>query len=437
MKNVLLYMARGLEGCGITTYTKNLKKGFQRNNINCDIAIDTSFDFRRNSFKNFIKENNVLKTKFIDNKFIDFDNYDCIILTSVPPKRLKKVSEEKYHYFIDKLREIKNNGTKIISLQCDHSIQSINRNFYAIDSVVDDFFEIVDLFVTHYEGSHLERFIEIHVEKENQQIAKDKIVTQNMCCLDFNQDFNFNFNEKIDKSIYFIGRSAKNKGYNDLINLFKQKCLDEDNDYLVFLDGCESSISSYTDFFDIDEKTRKRTPKPYMKYYNRSQKKDNSFEKFKDEIIENSLQNEDVKNKIYVFEEYLNQEGLKRMNRFKFGFFGTFYGNHTTGCVENTLLEIINCRTIPIVKKEFWNILSLTSSKKECDLLKNQVSSPKDAGLIIFDKDNPESLFDTLEKINKDEKLYNEYLNNGYSTFSKYFSPEFQAKEMLNKINNI
>ena len=146
MKNVMLLLGRGIEGTGNTRITIELEEYLKECGYNAYTIASADKSWGREK----AQENDFIMHKFSkDGVYSKYtETPDVCLIMSVPAKRkvsakikadpelLKEFEEEQvsiYEGFTKTLEELKNQGTKIIYLQVDHKIHSINRNYYALE----------------------------------------------------------------------------------------------------------------------------------------------------------------------------------------------------------------------------------------------------------------------------------------------------------------
>lgn len=103
---------------------------------------------KRKTQKNDIVKFNVTKVDNIENVYKDIFKPDIIVVMSVQAvsKDFSDDGKEKFNQF---LKEQKSNGIKTVYFQVDHKLPSINRNFYSDERYTEDFFNNLDLVITH------------------------------------------------------------------------------------------------------------------------------------------------------------------------------------------------------------------------------------------------------------------------------------------------
>ncbi len=121
MKNIAIIMGRGIEGCGVTKFTVEQCKYYERNGYDYKVFASKDKSWTR---KNSHKTDNIQQLKFAKSDEVDamikcINKSDIAIINSLPALSLK---EEAIQNFKRMLSEIE---VPVALIQHDHAMQSI------------------------------------------------------------------------------------------------------------------------------------------------------------------------------------------------------------------------------------------------------------------------------------------------------------------------
>ena len=388
-KNILFVMMRGIEGSGNTRFTLELEEECRKYGHNTLIIANSEKRWpREKTQKNDIVKFNVTKVDNIENVYKDIFKPDIIVVMSVQAvsKDFSNDGKEKFNQF---LREQKNNGIKTVYFQVDHKLPSINRNFYSDERYTEDFFNNLDLVITHAEGEDFtQKFINRRLPNYLFDICYHACVGIPINGL---ASYRKDVKDKYDHTICYLGRSAFWKGWVPFKDLHYNYLMS--HGYTSIAMGIERNISIvsklYKDYV-IGKKVVDCTPVD-----------DLTMHPDREDVLEFLNNNHEIL-PLQIWGNYVRENGLEVMSRCKFGYFGTYLGDTFTNAIENTLTEIVSVGTLPIVRKcayDIWNI--------EGTLFKD--INPDDIGFIVYDEDKPEELIKKLDELNSDNNLYDVY----------------------------
>ena len=399
-----LIMARGIEGTGNTKFTIELHEYLKSQGH----AVRTYANNEKKWGRKDAHENEIIEVDFRQaHQLADMERYmmasDQVLIMSVPAK--KYTTDGKLN-FMNVLRSAKNKDVKLTYIQVDHKIHSINRNFYQDDAFKYDFFELLDLIVTHTDcNDFVAKFIHKHKIDAN-------IKSMTMISTDFSEiaaKYWKPFDEKRERSAMFMGRSARWKGFHHARD-FHHNWL-KDNHYVSSMEGMEMSIGYLDEFLSC---LKPRTPRNDVFM---CLDKEN-FAKYID-VFDRERNQE-----IYVFGPYIKSHGLHRMSQNQFGMFFTYLGEQYDGPLENTLLEIIAVGTIPIVTKQFAEAAMLRPGKKLIDFPFEM------SGTLIYDSEDPfceenRKLVAHMNMLSNNEIAYDAVRTQTFAFYKAYFDRDF------------
>lgn len=410
--NVLLLLARGTEGTGNTRITIELQKYIETTGNNVKVITGTDKSWGRRDMQ---------VTDFVDYSFskegpldvtdkLGFDKCDICIITSVPAK---KYPIEAIDNFLITLENLHNNGTKLVYLQVDNKIQSISRNFYGLGgSYITRFYGILDKVIVHHkEADFCTKFIDRKVKPLLTPTYKmDQL---QLISTDF-EDLKTQFwtDDKIDKTCWYIGRSATWKGWPQLREF--QYTILKDAGYITVAEGIERSINAKQAIWTYDrEHNTYGDLRPDNNYNDKGSPNDviNNPENYRGHVLE-------------IYGPYVRLEALKRVSQAKFGMFFTFTGPQFGGQLEITFLEIVSCGTVPVIRKELYDNANFCGTRLD-------KYNPADIGLVVYDEKNSEECLKIMNTLNSDKILYDQYRNNAYEFFKSIFDRPIIMKQLF------
>lgn len=408
---VMLLMGRGIEGTGNTHWTIEMEEYYKSLNI-----YDKVFTLANNSKKwgrRQAQRNEIIEENFSKNDLSSYvqDN-TLLIITSVPAKNDDEKTKENFTQFIVSMHKIETN--KIVYLCVDHKIQSITRNYYVDNQYLEPFFKSIDIVCMHsFDNDFYQKFI---VDYGIRDINRNcHYINFPMISVDVDElsIFKKNFKDKYDRTCHFIGRSPGWKGWQHL-RFFQHNYLKRYN-FSSCIEGIELSIGVLEDLYsDID--TRELRSDIYQ--YNG--------------VIDNNYINHGKDASVYG--PFIREEALDRVSKAKFAFFGTFIGKNYGGPCENTLLEDISVGTVTIIRKELYECGEFCD--KDNKIRKLNEFTPKQLGLLIYDSNDPQTCLNQMLRLNDEEELYNEYVNNAINFVKTYFDRKHVQSKLYERIIN-
>ena len=408
--NVLLVLGRGVEGCGVTRFTIELYNYLKTNN---DVDILASIDKKWGRDK--AQEIIYIPHKFINSVWTSEKKYDVCIITSVPAKdkndeAFTKVSTN----FIETLKSL---NCRLVYTQCDNKISSINRNFYHDQRYMNEFFSIIDRIMVHNLNAD---FVKKFIDKHSLRGHKFTVGQQVLISTDFDElNSEITKSDKLDKTCWFVGRSAQWKGWREFRD-FHTNYLKDDG-YVSVIEGIELSINAKQDLSDPD----------ILKNENRYVwRTDGLYETGQIGYDVNYVSNniDEFRNKpILIYGPYNRIEALNRVNKAKFGMFFTFTGPEFGGQIEITFLEIVGAGTVPVIRKELWDHAFFN------DTWLKDLGTSEDLGIVVYDSEHPSQCLELMDKLNSDDVLYNEYLNKCLAFCKSQFDRTYIIKRLFDK----
>ena len=416
MKKYLVVLGRGLEGCGctkiaieFTNYVNSLGNGYAaelvanndkkwgRENAHKHSAKQFSFSSQANDVKKLIDQNDVL------------------VLMSVPAKKYEHASKDG---LIEILEYAKNTGKKLVYMQFDHKIQSISRNFYA-DEQYRRFFSFFDLVLNHsYTNDFILKFIDKNGIKLKKLVCRGDGIN-NLFGIDFEalKPFWKTFEEKNEKTIKFIGRSAGWKGpwkFRDIHNSCFRK-----HGYISTIEGIELSIGVLPELY--------KETKP-----NRIPRDDVKLALSKNDVANFNLGKYMLEKDMpaYIFPPYNHDEAMERLSKCQFAIeLIMMDDNLSKDIIENAMMEMVAVGCIPIFRKRWAEVFTL-DGKPLADFQFDE------CGTIFLDEEHPEDSISLMDRLSSDKDFYERHRDAAYQFYKRFFDNSVIYKKVLELIED-
>lgn len=411
MKYVLL-MGRGIEGTGNTKYAVELQEFLKKQNNECiTIANNDKKWGREKSHPNLIQQKSFgLEWESILETCV---SSDVVIVLSTPAKNYDELSKLGFY---DVIKSTFERGVKIIYIQVDHKIQSINRNFYA-DWEYMDIFDYFTAVFTHSRDGDFVKFCE-----NNGIITKNFVYGDDGCFVGINglnwdkyRKYWKSISEKTPGTLKFVGRSAVWKGpwlVRDIHDEFLR-----DDGYITSLEGIEGSIGTVKELYE--ETSPIRIPRDDVLLCLKTEdKKSLDAGTFKFE-----------RNKpVYVFPPYDNTKMLERLSKCDFGIELLMLEDRVLkNIMEYAMMEIVAVGTIPVFRKR-WGEMFKVNGKPLIEY---------DCGTIFMDEKHPREAIEQMNTIRNAESMYDSMREKAFNFYSTYFNSERNFGELVRLINEV
>jgi len=406
IKNVVILMGRGIEGCGVTKYTIELAKYLGKKGYIYKILASGDKNWSR---KKSHPVDNIELVKFADDSKLEgivatCNSADVVLINSLPVKNIGN-SRGYPEEAIENFKKIIGSITKpIIPIQHDHNNLSIIRNG-ALEEVLDKCRAVF----SHAEDNDFVKFVKNYTNDGNPLMSFFG-ESRSIPIHTFQPGMYFDEVRKkywkpvnqIDKRINrWIGRCVTWKGYDPIIKFHKQYL--RQAGYCTVLEGIEKSPA----FLDFKDK---------YEFIN------NTAVDIKDVDLKQHY-GEDV----MVFNIFNNEELLERMSTTGFGYQLTHLDpSYVKHSIEYTHCEVPSTGTISVFNEKFGKLC-----------IHRKTGNPiieDDSGTLWLSYDN---MPETLEKINKlsnDDVLYDETREKIYEYYKSHQDADAVFDELMNKI---
>lgn len=398
--NTLIILGRGVEGAGNTRLAIEIEEYLRSEGNEVTHIANSEKIWPRGK----MHEHKIQMHDFSKAVYEDDTSYDNIIVMSVPAKKFSEIGKENFTKTLERYKEL-----PVSYIQVDHKLASINRNYYGEEPWTTRFFSCIDKVMTNcIDNDFLKKFV---ARKVSDEATNFETIGMVMISADFESIPKEVTPLKLDRTIHFIGRSPKWKGWGDLA-LFHHNYL-KDAGYSTQIEGIEMSIGVLGMIFDQIKPTK--IVKPEMVLMHR-------------ENPDDFLDTPGLEAQIYG--PYVRNDAIQRISRSKFAAFTTFVGEQFGGMIEAAFLEMAATATPIIIKKELYEHGRLNNGEWLRDF------NPEDMGVIILDMESQEKTLEKLEELESDSELYDKYRENVYKFWKSRFDRSVMLPMMLKQISN-
>ena len=395
----LVILGRGIEGAGNTRLAIEIDEYLRAQGHDVKSVANSEKIWPRGK----AHENKFELHDFSKGAYQDDAAYDNIIVMSVPAKKFSEEGKENFTALLEKYKD-----TPMSYIQVDHKLASINRNYYGVEPWTTRFFTCVDRVLTNcIDNDFLTKFVARKVDLE--EVGGLETVGMVMISADFASLPKAKDEEKVDRTIQFIGRSPAWKGWIDLAK-FHQSHLQEAG-YSTQIEGIEMSIGTVGVVFKSTKP--ERIPFDYFHLGYKENPNENHGRR-------------DIPAQLYG--PYVRNEAINRISTSKFAAFTTFVGEQFGGMIEAAFLEMAATGTPVIIKKELYEHGRLNNGEWLRDF------TPEDMGVIIFDKEAPQATLEKLEELQNNNDLYRKYRENVYTFWKARFDRSVMLPMMMKEI---
>lgn len=401
MKNIAIIMGRGIEGCGVTKFTIEQCKYYERNGYDYKVFASKDKSWTR---KNAHKTDNIHQLKFAKDDEVNamiknINKADVAIINSLPALSLK---EEAIENFKRMLSEIK---VPVALIQHDHAMQSIRRN-----AALDEAIERANVIFVHSTNNDFAKYAGEKVGSQitlfGQEDGTPILPFQPGMYFDEVKDRYWKTKIDIQDSMHhkWIGRTTSWKGYQEMFKYHNNFLMP--NDMLTTFEGIERS-PAFLGFRELSE-----------------------FENLLAEDPNEYDLSEAYGSHVHVFGPYVQEEMLERMSKVGFGYqLSRMKPHFIQRSIEYTHCEVVCTGTIPVFNKKYGDVCTHRHYGKKFTECEN-------SGTIWFDENNFDetlnqmlSLYDNPEKR---EKMRNE----AFEFYKLHQDADYTFKDIMESIEN-
>lgn len=418
-KKYLIVLSRGMDGCGVSKNSVDMYNYLNSvEGKSARLIANDDFKFPLNryvpdcvEYVSFLNDNAKLKSYI--------DEADVVITTSVP---MKKAEDAVKNSVLDMFRYVKSAGKKHFLYVLDWKKRTLSATVYLEPSFREIYSLIDGLFVQSKEGDFVKKFL----EPENINVKTYYKTDDGTLNYTFGFEFDAykkywkKFSEKQNKTVKFIGHSSPMKG-TWKIRDFHQNWL-RSRGYITTEEGIEVSIGTLPELFSSWEAGNRVVRSDVDNTYLKATKK---MKKFIDEG--NCTFERD--HAVYFMPPYTHSSAMDRLSKTQFGIeLPKMPANAMPAFIENAMFEIVAVGTVPVFNKawaDVFNIGGKTISEY----------GSEETGTVIVDEEAPEEALELMEKLSKDEELYEKYRNNAFSFYKKFFDLKVVFDQVFNIID--
>lgn len=394
-------MGRGIEGCGVTKFTIEQCKYYERNGYDYKVFASKDKSWTR---KNAHKTDNIHQLKFAKDDEVNamiknINKADVAIINSLPALSLK---EEAIENFKRMLSEIK---VPVALIQHDHAMQSIRRN-----AALDEAIERANVIFVHSTNNDFAKYAGEKVGSQitlfGQEDGTPILPFQPGMYFDEVKDRYWKTKIDIQDSMHhkWIGRTTSWKGYQEMFKYHNNFLMP--NDMLTTFEGIERS-PAFLGFRELSE-----------------------FENLLAEDPNEYDLSEAYGSHVHVFGPYVQEEMLERMSKVGFGYqLSRMKPHFIQRSIEYTHCEVVCTGTIPVFNKKYGDVCTHRHYGKKFTECEN-------SGTIWFDENNFDetlnqmlSLYDNPEKR---EKMRNE----AFEFYKLHQDADYTFKDIMESIEN-
>lgn len=399
-------LGRGIEGCGNTKFAIELQKYIKQTDECVTIAARDKKWGREKTHNHDIIQYHLYQDMQRVKKVLS--ECDIIIVLSVPPVNAEFETTEAFTEILESLQD-----KRIAYINCDHKAQSIRRNFYC-DIMYSDFFKLCDVVLTHSKGNDLFTVAkeELCVDTSNFKVPEDFAVLN---ALDFDsyKKYWVPAEEKIFKSVHFIGRSAIWKGVKEMRDLQYNYLMHRN--YIMVAEGIENCLNGISWLYT--QIKPERIPDERNVICN-SISETRAYDN--DELLLGRGR------PMYVFGSYIHDRAMYRLGRSRFGIeLLMLPDKYLPNNMEYAMMELVATGTVPIFRKR-WGEIFKVNGKPVIE---------QDCGAIFVDEKNVAASIDEIELLATDDKLYDERRNKCYEFFKNACDKNVSFAGVMRLIN--
>jgi hypothetical protein len=406
---IYVVMGRGIEGCGVTKFSIELSKYFQKKGIEYRCIAFNDKKWTRRKSHAFNIEQISLENEQSYDMFINRAKEECdtIIINSLPSSSHSKV-------FIDRFKQFLKLNVKFVLIQHDHASRSIQRNECLKEAI-----EASSVCFSHSKNNYFTKMIENNYNSSNLASFFDDESTSTPIHT-FQPAFDFDecrsmywkdINETDPKHHKWIGRTAHWKGFALMLDWHNQKL--RQNNLLTTLEGIETGIV-YPDFLvhSPHHNFIKSFTEATRKVFNERGFDNKYIDQYHWHAVPNVASSTSIAetntSKYYgdlalVFGIYKNDEILERLSRVGFGYqLSLLKKENIDHSIEYTHCEVVAVGAIPVFHKQFGT------------LCRHRVSDVplidcKDNGTVWLDENNFDDSLKLIQKLQSDSVMRNEW----------------------------
>jgi len=399
MKKIAIIMGRGIEGCGVTKFTVEQCKYFERNGYDYSVFASKDKSWTRKKAHN---TSNIHQLKFAEDEEVDdmiknINKADIAIINSLPAMSLKEAAIENFKRMLSEIK------VPVVLIQHDHSMQSIRRN-----GALDEAIERANIIFVHsttndfakYAGEKVGSRLTLFGEEEGTPI----VAFQPGMYFDEVKDEYWKDSCKDINHHKWIGREVTWKGSAEMFAFHNAHL--KANNCLTTFEGIERSPA----------------------YLNIKDKFEFAF-RIKDDIGEFDLSNA-YGELAQVFGSYIQHEMLQRMAEVGFGYQLSYLKPHFIDrSIEYTHCEVVCTGTIPVFHKQYGESCTHRHYGK-------RLIDCENSGTIWLGPGNLDEVNAQILELDNPKKR-DQMRNNAFEFYKLHQDASYTFKEIMENIKNV
>lgn len=402
MKNISIIMGRGIEGCGVTKFTIEQCKYYERNGYDYKVFASKDKSWTR---KNSHKTDNIQQLKFAKSDEVDamikcINKSDIAIINSLPALSLK---EEAIENFKRMLSEIK---VPVALIQHDHAMQSIRRN-----GALDEAIKKANIIFVHSTTNDFAKYAEEKVGPKVDLFGTEEgtpiVAFQPGMFFDEVKSKYWKTKIDIQDTMHhkWIGRTTSWKGYKEMFAFHNDHL--KQNDMLTTYEGIERS-PAFLGFRELSEFNNLLAEDP------------NEYDL-----------NDGYGDDVHVFGPYVQEEMLERMSKVGFGYQLSRMKEHfIQRSIEYTHCEVVCTGTIPVFNKKYGDACTHRHYGKKFTECEN-------TGTVWFDEHNFDSTFNAILDLFDHPEKRQKMRNDAYEFYKLHQDASYTFKDIMENIENV
>lgn len=395
-------MGRGIEGCGVTKFTIEQCKYYERNGYDYKVFASKDKSWTR---KNSHKTDNIQQLKFAKSDEVDamikcINKSDIAIINSLPALSLK---EEAIENFKRMLSEIK---VPVALIQHDHAMQSIRRN-----GALDEAIKKANIIFVHSTTNDFAKYAEEKVGPKVDLFGTEEgtPIVAFQPGMFFDEVKSKYWKTKIDVQDTmhhkWIGRTTSWKGYKEMFAFHNDHL--KQNDMLTTYEGIERS-PAFLGFRELSEFNNLLAEDP------------NEYDL-----------NDGYGDDVHVFGPYVQEEMLERMSKVGFGYQLSRMKEHfIQRSIEYTHCEVVCTGTIPVFNKKYGDACTHRHYGKKFTECEN-------TGTVWFDEHNFDSTFNAILDLFDHPEKRQKMRNDAYEFYKLHQDASYTFKDIMENIENV
>jgi hypothetical protein len=395
MKNISIILGRGIEGCGVTKFTIEQCKYFEKSSAykyKVFASKDKSWTRKDAHSTNHIQQLKFANDDDVDEMIKEINESDIAIINSLPASSLKEKPIENFKRMLDQI------DVPVVLIQHDHSMQSIRRN-----AALDEAIRKADIIFVHSTSNDFAKYAREKVGGGVTLFGTEPgtsiIAFQPGMYFDDVRNKYWKSECLNPKHHKWIGRTTSWKGYQEMFKYHNAHLAP--SGMLTTFEGIERS-PAYLGFRELSV-----------------------FKGLLGENIDTYDFSDGYGSDVHVFGPYIQEEMLERMSNVGFGYQLSRMKEHfIQRSIEYTHCEVVCTGTIPVFNKRYGDACTHRLYNKKLTACEN-------SGTIWLDENNLEENLNQMLEIDNDTALREKMRNEAYSFYKSHQDASYTFNDMM------